>query len=83
MPSSRPHPHFFAASFAFVSFAHIYTAKAQKAPPTSGQKQIVMTLNTLFAAFRADDIQMLDSVVTSDFYIFVKNQQLACPRMNS
>jgi len=44
--------------------------KAQKDSPTSDEKQILKVLNTLFAAFSADDNQELDSVVTSDFYIF-------------
>ena len=70
MPS-RPHIRFLlAAVFAFVSFALISIAKAQKESGTSDQKQIVTTVNTLFASIRADDSQELDSVLTPDFYIF-------------
>jgi ketosteroid isomerase-like protein len=70
MPSRRYIRFHFAAVLAFVSFALISMAKAQNDSPTSDEKQIVKTVSTLFAAFRADDSQELDSVVTSDFYIF-------------
>jgi ketosteroid isomerase-like protein len=36
----------------------------------SEQKQIVSTVNTVFAALRADDRGELDSVVAPDFYLF-------------
>jgi ketosteroid isomerase-like protein len=70
MPSRRHIRFLFAAVFALVSFALIPTAKAEKDSPMSNQKQIVRAVNTVFAAVRADDSQQLDSVVTSDFYIF-------------
>jgi ketosteroid isomerase-like protein len=67
MPS-RHHIRFLLA--AFISFALISMAEAQKDSPMSDQIQILRAVNTVFAAFRADDSQELDSVVTSDFYIF-------------
>ena len=70
MPSCRHIRFLVAAVFAFVSFVPTYMVKAQKDSPTSDEKQILKVLNTLFAAFSADDNQELDSVVTSDFYIF-------------
>jgi ketosteroid isomerase-like protein len=69
MPSCRQIRYLFAA-VAFISFTLISMAKAQKDSRTSDQKQIVTTVNTLFASVRADDSQELDSVVTPDFYIF-------------
>jgi ketosteroid isomerase-like protein len=70
MPSHRHIRFLVAAVFVYVSFAFIYIAKAQKDSSPSDRKQIVMAVNTLFAAIQADDTQQLDSVVTSDFYIF-------------
>ena len=55
---SRHHIKFISvAVFAFVSFALISTAKAQKDSPMSDQKQIVSAVNTVFAAVRTSDSQ--------------------------
>ena len=70
MPSRRHIRFLFVAVFAFVSFALISMAKAQKDSPMSDEEQIVRAVNTVFTAVRADDSQELDSVVTPDFYIF-------------
>jgi ketosteroid isomerase-like protein len=42
----------------------------------SDQEQIARAVNTVFAAIHAEDSQELDSVVTSDFYIFDGGVQL-------
>jgi hypothetical protein len=70
MPSHRHIRCLVAAVFVFVSFAFIYKATGQKDSSTSDQKQIVTVVNALFAVIQADDTQELDSIVTSDFYIF-------------
>jgi ketosteroid isomerase-like protein len=70
MPLRRHLRFLVAATFAFVSFALISMASAQKDSAMSDQEQIVKAVNMVFAALRADDRQELDSVVTPDFYIF-------------
>src|SRR5260221_11242487 len=40
------------------------------------QQQIVDTVSTILAAARADDVAKFDSVIASDFYIFVRGARL-------
>jgi ketosteroid isomerase-like protein len=54
--------------FALILCANASAAGAQQL--TSEQKQVVNTVDTIFAAARTDDLAKFDSVVTPDFYIF-------------
>jgi ketosteroid isomerase-like protein len=70
MPWRRPIRVLVAIVSAFVSFALVSAATAQKDDAMSDQKQIVQAVETVFAAMRTDNSQELHSVVTPDFYIF-------------
>jgi hypothetical protein len=54
MPLSRQIRFLATVAFAFVSFASISLARAQRDSATSGQKQIVRAVNAVFGAVRAD-----------------------------
>ena len=59
-----------AIAFTFVFSLNTSTVRAQQKALTAEQTKIVDTVNTVFAAARADDIAKFDSVVAPGFYIF-------------
>ena len=59
-----------AIAFTFVFSLNTSTGRAQQKVLTDDQTKIVDTVNTVFAAARADDIAKFDSVVAPGFYIF-------------
>ena len=56
--------------FAFLICLNVSTAGAQQKALTADQTKIVDTVNTVFAAARADDLAKFDSVIAPGFYIF-------------
>ncbi|HEY1742582.1 MAG TPA: nuclear transport factor 2 family protein [Granulicella sp.] len=56
--------------FALLFSLNATIVRAQQNALTADQTKIVDTVNTVFAAARADDIAKFDSVVAPDFYIF-------------
>src|SRR5260370_675132 len=58
-------------AFALVFSANVSTARGQQKLLTTDQTQIVNTVSTIFTAARADDVAKFDSVIASDFYIYV------------
>ena len=59
-----------AVTLAIIFSPNVSTARARQKSLTSDQTQVVDTVNTIFAAARADDVAKFNSVISSDFYIF-------------
>ena len=57
------------ASIFLVSIVGLEAEQPRK-PPTPEQTQIVDTLNTLFAAARAENVEKFNSVLAPNFYMF-------------
>jgi ketosteroid isomerase-like protein len=59
-----------AVTFILIFSPSVFTARAQRKPLTSDQRQVVKTVSTIFSAASAEDIAKFDSVIAPDFYIF-------------
>jgi hypothetical protein len=64
-----------AVTFAIVFSPNVSTARTRQKSPTSAEKQVVDTVNTIFAAASTEDIAKLDSVIAPDFYIFANGMR--------
>jgi hypothetical protein len=64
-----------AVTFAIVFSPNVSTARTRQKSLTSAQKQVVDTVNTIFAAASTEDIAKLDSVIAPDFYIFANGMR--------